>query len=64
MKKIIVKPGVLYREIGNVIENYVKSQGFSVVRSYCGHGVHRHFHCPPTVSHYAHNKTFGVMKPG
>jgi len=60
----IVKPGVLYREIGNVIEKYVKSNGFSVVRTYCGHGVHRHFHCPPTVCHYAKNKTFGVMKPG
>jgi len=60
----IVKPGVLYREIGNVIEKYVKSQGFSVVRTYCGHGVHRHFHCPPTVSHYAKNHSFGVMKPG
>ena len=35
----IVKPGVPYREIGEVIERHAKSKGFSVVRSYCGHGI-------------------------
>lgn len=36
----IVKPGTLYRDLGAVIEKYAKSQGTSVVRTYCGHGIH------------------------
>ncbi len=35
----IVKPGAMYRDIGNVISKYISAQGFSVVKSYCGHGV-------------------------
>lgn len=35
----IVKPGTLYRDIGNVISKHINQAGFSVVRSYCGHGI-------------------------
>lgn len=35
----IVKPGRPYREIGDVIEAHAQSKGFSVVRTYCGHGI-------------------------
>ncbi|GIY59643.1 methionine aminopeptidase 1 [Caerostris extrusa] len=60
MKAIeIVRPGEKYREIGNVIQKYVQAHGFSVVRSYCGHGIHRLFHTTPSVPHYA-----SIMKPG
>ncbi|CAL8096904.1 unnamed protein product [Calicophoron daubneyi] len=58
-----VRPGVKYREIGDIITKQAASGGFSVVRSYSGHGVHRLFHCPPNVPHYAHNKAVGVIKP-
>lgn len=34
----IVKPGERYREIGNVIQKHVQQHGYSVVKSYCGHG--------------------------
>uniref|UniRef100_A0A5S6R6A4 Methionine aminopeptidase n=1 Tax=Trichuris muris TaxID=70415 RepID=A0A5S6R6A4_TRIMR len=60
----IVKPGTKYREIGGVIEKYARSHGFSVVRSYCGHGINRLFHTVPTVPHYSKNKAVGVMKAG
>lgn len=54
MKAIaIVRPGEKYREIGNVIQKHAQAQGFSVVRSYCGHGIHRLFHTAPNVPHYA-----------
>lgn len=54
MKAIeIVKPGERYREIGNVIQKHVHAHGFSVVKSYCGHGIHRLFHTAPNVPHYA-----------
>jgi len=51
----IVKPGEKYREIGNVIQKHAQSHGFSVVRRYCGHGIHRLFHTAPNVPHYASN---------
>jgi methionyl aminopeptidase len=54
MKAIgIVKPGERYREIGNVIQKHVTQFGYSVVKSYCGHGIHRLFHTAPNVPHYA-----------
>lgn len=60
----IVKPGEKYREIGNVIQKHAQANGFSVVRSYCGHGIHRLFHTAPQVPHYSKNKAVGIMKPG
>jgi methionyl aminopeptidase len=35
----ICKPGVMYREIGNVIGKYIEEHGLAVTRSYTGHGV-------------------------
>nr|CAH7722805.1 unnamed protein product [Callosobruchus chinensis] len=65
MKAIeLVKPGEKYREIGNVIQKHAQAHGYSVVRSYCGHGIHRLFHTAPNVPHYAKNRAVGVMKPG
>jgi len=60
----IVKPGVKYRDVGAVIQKHAQSHGFSVVRSYCGHGIHQLFHTAPNVPHYAKNKAVGVMKAG
>jgi len=60
----LVKPGVVYREIGNVIQKQASLAGHSVVRSYCGHGINQLFHCAPSVPHYAKNKAVGVMKAG
>ena len=51
-----VKPGVKYRDVGNEIQKHAALGGFSVVRSYCGHGIHKLFHCAPNVPHYAKNK--------
>jgi methionyl aminopeptidase len=59
-----VRPGVRYRDIGNEIQSHTHSNGYSVVRSYCGHGINRLFHTVPNVPHYAKNKAIGVMKPG
>ncbi|EIE24748.1 methionine aminopeptidase [Coccomyxa subellipsoidea C-169] len=59
-----VRPGVRYREIGDIISQYVGQNKFQVVRSYCGHGIGDLFHCAPNIPHYAHNKAVGVMKEG
>ncbi|EJD44034.1 methionine aminopeptidase [Auricularia subglabra TFB-10046 SS5] len=58
------KPGALFRDLGKAIEPIAKANGCSVVRTYCGHGIHELFHCAPNVPHYARNKATGVMKPG
>lgn len=60
----ICKPGVPYSQIGNVIQKYIDSEGFSVVRRYTGHGVGRLFHTNPYVPHYKNNKAKGIMQPG
>ncbi|RUO95459.1 peptidase M24, structural domain-containing protein [Jimgerdemannia flammicorona] len=55
---------MLFRDIGKVIEAHARSENFSVVRTFCGHGIHNLFHCAPNVPHYAKNKAVGVCKPG
>jgi len=60
----MVKPGALYRDVGNVISKHVVQNGFSVVRTYCGHGIGSLFHTTPSIPHYAKSKAVGVMKPG
>ncbi len=59
-----VKPGVPFRSFGNIIEKHAKQNGCQVVRTYCGHGVGKYFHCSPEVPHYAKNKAAGLCKPG
>ncbi|KAG1666784.1 hypothetical protein FOA52_004620 [Chlamydomonas sp. UWO 241] len=58
------RPGVRYRDVGDIITKHAQSCGFSVVRSYCGHGIGDLFHCAPNIPHYANNKAVGVMKEG
>lgn len=58
-----VKPGVRYRELGNIIQKHAQANGFSVVRSYCGHGIHKLFHTAPNVPHYASEYLFPLCCP-
>ncbi|KAI9825861.1 MAG: Methionine aminopeptidase 1 [Thelocarpon impressellum] len=60
----LVKPGMLFRDPGGVIEKHAKSRDCSVVKTYCGHGVNQLFHTAPNVPHYAKNKTVGAARPG
>ncbi|XP_008232609.1 PREDICTED: methionine aminopeptidase 1A [Prunus mume] len=60
----IVKPGMRFREVGEVINRHATMSGFSVVKSVCGHGIGELFHCAPNIPHYARNKAVGVMKAG
>lgn len=47
-----VKPGATLGDIGHAIQTYAESQGFSVVRDFCGHGIGEQFHEAPQVLHY------------
>lgn len=60
----MIKPGTLYRDLGPKICKVAAATKCTVNRTYCGHGIGRHFHCAPNVPHYAKNKAKGVMKPG
>ncbi|MCJ1356272.1 MAG: Methionine aminopeptidase 1 [Icmadophila ericetorum] len=60
----IVKPGMLFRDPGNVIEKHAKTTKCSVIKTYCGHGINQLFHCAPNVPHYGKNKAVGIAKPG
>jgi methionyl aminopeptidase len=59
-----VKPGIAFRELGNIIEKHAHENNCSVVRTYCGHGIGVLFHCQPNIPHYAKNKAVGIAKPG
>eukprot|EP00386_Alphamonas_edax_P003299 GDKI01010130.1.p1 GENE.GDKI01010130.1~~GDKI01010130.1.p1 ORF type:complete len:391 (+),score=111.05 GDKI01010130.1:61-1233(+) len=58
------KPGMMYRDIGNIIQKVATGYNLSVVRTYCGHGVGELFHCAPSIPHYSKNKAVGTMKAG
>ncbi|GAB9477143.1 hypothetical protein Gpo141_00014205 [Globisporangium polare] len=60
----LVRPGTMYRELGKHIAATANAQGFSVVKTFGGHGIGPLFHCAPNIPHYAKNKAVGVMKPG
>ncbi|KIW07075.1 methionine aminopeptidase, type I, variant 1 [Verruconis gallopava] len=60
----LVKPGMLFREPGNVIEKHAKTLDCSVIKTYCGHGINQLFHCAPNIPHYAKNKAVGTAKAG
>ena len=48
----MVKPGVHLGDIGHTIQRHAETNGFSVVREYCGHGIGTGFHEEPQVLHY------------
>ncbi len=59
-----VKEGARLGDIGAAIQEYVESQGMSVVRDFVGHGIGRKFHEPPQVKHYGKRGTGERMKVG
>jgi methionyl aminopeptidase len=59
-----VKPGVRLGDIGWAIQRFAESNGFSVVREFCGHGIGRGFHEEPQVLHYGKPGTLDELKPG
>ena len=65
MKAIsIVKDGVYLGDIGEIIQNHVEAEGFSVVQDFCGHGIGKLFHEEPSVLHYGKKGTGEKIKAG
>ncbi|MGC4365733.1 type I methionyl aminopeptidase [Hydrogenophaga sp. R2] len=61
---VMVKPGIRLGDIGHAIQTYAESNGFSVVREFCGHGIGQRFHEEPQVLHYGRPGTMEELKPG
>ena len=59
-----VRPGAHLGDIGHAIQVYTESNGFSVVREYCGHGIGRVYHEDPQVLHYGRPGTGIELVPG
>jgi methionyl aminopeptidase len=51
-------------DVSAAIQQYVESQGFSVVREYTGHGVGRKMHEGPQVPNYGTPGTGVLLRPG
>ena len=59
-----VKEGNRVGDISNSIQSYVESKGYSVVKSFTGHGVGKELHEPPEIPNFG-NKGMGmVLKKG
>jgi methionyl aminopeptidase len=59
-----VRPGAHLGDIGFAIQKFAESNGFSVVREFCGHGIGRVFHEEPQVLHYGKPGTLTELKAG
>lgn len=59
-----VKPGATLGDIGHAIQEYAEGQRFSVVRDFCGHGLGKVFHAPPSVMHFGIPGEGMVLEPG
>ena len=59
-----IKPGAHLGDIGHAIQTFAESNGFSVVREFCGHGIGERFHEEPQVLHYGRPGTLVKLEPG
>lgn len=60
----VVKPGATLGDVGHAIQTHAEGNRFSVVRDFCGHGLGRTFHEPPSVVHYGKPHTGTILEPG
>ncbi|HZJ93016.1 MAG TPA: type I methionyl aminopeptidase [Thiopseudomonas sp.] len=60
----IVRPGTRLGDIGEIIQKHAESNGYSVVREYCGHGIGTVFHEEPQILHYGKAGTGLELKEG
>jgi methionyl aminopeptidase len=59
-----VRPGAHLGDIGHAVQRFAESNGFSIVREFCGHGIGRQFHEEPQVLHYGRPGTGLKLQAG
>jgi methionyl aminopeptidase len=60
----VVKAGATLGDIGHAIQTYAEERRFSVVEDFCGHGLGKIFHMPPSVLHYGEAGAGATLKAG
>jgi len=58
------QPGNTLGDIGFAIQRHAESNGYSIVREYCGHFIGRKMHEAPSVTNYGKPGEGEVLKPG
>lgn len=59
-----VKPGATLGDIGHAIQKVAETEGYSIVREYCGHGIGKVYHEQPNILHYGQPNQGMVLKKG
>ena len=59
-----VKPGATLGDIGYAIKEHAHAHRFSVVTDFCGHGLGKSFHAPPSVVHTGNPGEGAILEPG
>ncbi|MAZ76973.1 MAG: type I methionyl aminopeptidase [Micavibrio sp.] len=60
----VVKPGATLGDVGYAIQEIAHKNRFSVVQDFCGHGLGRTFHAPPSVLHFGEPGQGEVLEAG
>lgn len=58
------KDGYRISDISRAVQEYVESNGFSVLRDYCGHGIGTEMHEDPEVPNYVDGRRGIRLRPG
>lgn len=61
---VAVRPGASLGDIGFAIERHAKTNGYSVVRDYCGHGIGREMHEEPNILNFGRRGTGLKLREG
>lgn len=60
----VVKPGATLGDVGYAIQEHAHANRYSVVRDFCGHGLGRTFHAPPSVVHFGQPGQGEILEAG
>lgn len=60
----VIKPGNTLGDLGYAIQSFAESHRCTVVRDFCGHGLGRVFHDPPSVVHFGQRGEGPLFRPG
>jgi len=52
----VIKPGMRFKELTKVLEDYITDAGFVPLRDYCGHGIGTKPHDEPNIPNYLEGK--------
>ncbi len=51
-----IKPGLRFKELTKILENYIMESGYVPLREYCGHGIGTKPHDEPNIPNYLEGK--------